>query len=337
MHQPLSIHNITSMPHYFWHPSVVYVPEGFGGHKWWMAQSPYHPSVELKPYRARWELPCVHWSDDGLHWKSVPTNPIDDLTEQQVLEEDYLSDPHLVYKDGVLELYYRLSLLKDKQVKGNKTLLFRKTSMDGIHWSERELIADLRKKKDISIWGEQIISQSVLWDGKKYRCWYVDGSGYQKNRGIRVTESEDGGHWIKAEQCVLENYPDTPWHIDVQEYDGMYHMLCYGDDKGCVAHLKSIDGLAWHYENYVLHVAKSWKSFYAHKLYRSCSVKIEDTFYIFFSAATITRSYIGVLKTIDWKTFISVGPQWQGMYMWNICEVFVCKVIRKCKKVLKII
>ena len=118
------------MPNYFWHPSVVYIPDYFSGHKWWMTQSPYHPRVKLKPYRARWELPCVHYSDDGILWKSIVNNPVDDLTKQQIADENYLSDPHLVYKDGVLELYYRLTLLADKQIQGNKTVLYKKTSAD---------------------------------------------------------------------------------------------------------------------------------------------------------------------------------------------------------------
>ena len=216
INQPLSIHNVSSMPNYFWHPSFVYIPYYFSGHKWWMTQSPYHPRVELKPYRARWELPCVHYSDDGILWKSIVNNPVDDLTKQQIADENYLSDPHLVYKDGVLELYYRLTLLADKQIQGNKTVLYKKTSADGVNWSERVVVADLRKKEDVEIWGEQIISQARVWTGKEYLYWYVDGSGYQKNRGIKMTTSKDGVLWTKAKQCKIVDYGDTPWHIDVQ-------------------------------------------------------------------------------------------------------------------------
>ena len=93
MQLPIVIHNTSNMPLYFWHPSVVYNPEGFGGHKWWMAQSPYHPAVELRPYRARWELPCIHYSDDGIIWKSIAMNPIDDLSEEQLLEQDLARKP----------------------------------------------------------------------------------------------------------------------------------------------------------------------------------------------------------------------------------------------------
>ena len=333
---PLVIHNNLQLPCYFWHPSVVYIPERFGGHNWWMAQSPYHPGVELKPYRARWELPCIHYSDDGIHWKSVPTNPIDDLSKQQLLEEDYFSDPHLVYKNGSLELYYRLTILKDKQVIDNKTILYRKTSINGINWSDREVVADLRTKEDIAIWGKQIISQSIIWDGEKYICWYVDGSGYQKDRGIRMTLSYDGKTWEKAIQCTLKDYLDTPWHIDVQQYDGEYHMLCFGDKNGVLAHLISTNGLTWSYHADVLRPSHRYSDFYSERIYRSCSLRKGKDYYIYFSAATTNRSYIGLLQTIDWKTFIYVGPKWNWLYFQDFSRIVCEKIIRKIRKKLKI-
>ena len=335
IHQPLSIQNVSSMPRYYWHPSVVYVPEGFGGHQWWMAQSPYHPGVELKPYRARWELPCIHWSDEGLHWKAVQTNPIDDLTEQQIRDEDYLSDPHFIYKNGILELYYRLTLLQNKQIEGNKTILYKKTSKDGVNWSKRVVVADLRKKEDVEIWGEQIISQAIVWTGKEYLCWYVDGSGYQKNRGIKMTTSKDGVHWTKAKQCKIVDYGDTPWHIDVQQYDNMFHMLCFGDTKVELAHLVSNDGIEWKFQSAILHPSHKWYSFYSDLIYRSCLVKIDNWYCIFFSAATNESSYIGLMKSLDWEHFENVGPIWNTLFGAELIRKLFQKIIRKFIKVLQ--
>lgn len=336
IHQPLSIQNVKLLPRYFWHPSVVYIPECFGGHQWWMAQSPYHPGVELKPYRARWELPCIHWSDDGLHWKAVQTNPIDDLTEQQIRDEDYLSDPHLIYKNGILELYYRLTLLQNKQIEGNKTILYKKTSKDGVNWSERVVVADLRKKEDVEIWGRQIISQAIVWTGNEYLCWYVDGSGYQKNRGIKMTTSKDGVHWTKAKQCKIVDYGDTPWHIDVQQYDNMYHMLCYGDSQGVLTHLTSEDGEIWRYAGDILEPSHNWKDFYSERLYRACSIRVNDMFYVYFSAASKHRSYIGLLQTSDWKNIKMCAPQINIHYTLDYLYVLYNKIVNKCRKILKI-
>ena len=336
MHNPLQIQNTSNLPRYFWHPSVVYIPNRFGGYQWWMTESPYHPVAELKPYRARWELPCVHYSDDGIHWKNITNNPVDDLTEQQIADEDYLSDPHLVYKDGVLELYYRLTLLTDRQIQGNKTILYKKTSTDGIHWSERIIVADLRRKDDINIWGEQIISQAVIWTGTEYQCWYVDGSGYKKNRGVKITTSKDGVSWQKAKQCTLKDYPDTPWHIDVQKIDGVYHMLCYGDTSGKLAHLTSADGCNWQYNMIALTPSHTMGSFYSQYIYRSCAVKEGEYIDIYFSAATAKRSYIGLLRTKDWNTFEHVSPRFNITYGIDVCVELMGKVLKKIQKKLHI-
>lgn len=334
---PIKINNLPRIPNYFWHPSVIYIPERFGNYKWWMAQSPYHPMIELQPYRARWEYPCVYYSNDGLTWHSISNNPLDDLSIEQIQEECYFSDPHLVYRNGNLELYYRLTLLHNKQIIGNKTILYKKTSKDGVTWSSHEIVADLRRENDIVIWGEQIISQAIVWTGEKYICWYVDGSGYQKQRGIRLTYSKDGVHWEPSKKCSLEGYMDTPWHIDVQKYDENFHMLVYGDTKTELAHLVSVDGITWNMHSIILRPEHNkWYSFYSDRIYRSCSVKVSNAYYIYFSAATTIRSYIGLLKTKDWEHFEHLNPFLNTQFMLDLVKLFTNKIIKKCKKILHI-
>ncbi len=323
------------MPRYFWHPSVVYIPEGFGGHQWWMAQSPYHPGVKLKPYQSRWELPCVHWSDDGITWYSIAHNPVDDVMPELLVEEDFLSDPHLVYKDGVLELYYRLTLQKNKVIYDSKTLLYKRTSTDGETWSARTLIADLRRDNDIEIWGEQIISQAIVWTGKEYQCWYIDKSWYIADRRIRKTTSVDGIHWNENCICDLRSYSDIPWHIDVQYINGKYHLLCYSDKVDRLSHLISDDGINWDFDTIILTHSKSLRSFYSGQIYRSCLVLINETYRIYFSAATSFRSYVGLLTTKDWKQFDIVSPLHNKQYERDMVMLILRKVIRKCTKPLR--
>lgn len=329
MHNPLIIHNTPNLPRYFWHPSVVYIPEGFGGHRWWMAQSPYHPNVKLKPYQSRWELPCVHWSDDGVTWHSIPKNPIDDIEPELLKEEDFLSDPHLVYRDGILELYYRKTLQQNRVIFGSKTLLFKKTSTDGVNWSSRTLIVDLRKDEDIAVWGEQIISHAIVWTGEKYMCWYVDKSHYISERNIRMATSKDGVHWEANSVCTLQDYLDLPWHIDVQLVNGEYHMLCYSDKADSLSHLVSKDGLHWDFDRQILTHATSIFSFYSSQIYRSCLVALEDQYRVYFSAATAFRSYIGLVATKDWKHFEHIGPKRNAQFIIDTIVLVVRKSLRK--------
>ena len=134
MKTPIDIEIPMSLPQHPWHPSVVYVQEGWNGHMCWMAQTPY-PPFHVAPYKDRWELPCILYSNDGVRWKSIETNPIDNLTEEQIASHSYHSDPHLVMKEGVLYCYYRLMENHDA-----RTTIIRKKSRDGVKWSEREII-----------------------------------------------------------------------------------------------------------------------------------------------------------------------------------------------------
>lgn len=316
---PIRILNNKSLPKDVWHPSVVFCPDGWNGHRWWMSETPYSPR-HIPPYTDRWELPCIHFSDDGLTWKPIKTNPIDDLTAEDIKQHNYLSDPDLVLKDGVLYCYYRHTLLENQQIVGNKTLLYRKSSLDGQHWSEREVIADLRKDVDVAIWGEQIISQSVLWNEQKkiWECWYVDGSGYKSDRGIRHLQSADGVRWEKSEKCTLQLENDLPWHIDVQIYDGIYHMLCY-TDKIKLLIFTSDNGKDFTYQNEVL--TPQPNTFFAEKIYRSCSVSYEKRYRIYFSGYDGNLGRIGMVETEDWESY-KVKSVW-----WNLD--YHCDVIKR--------
>lgn len=297
MHTPLRIVNTPNCQPHPWHPSVVYTENGWNEHKWWMAQTPFPPN-DVPPYRDRYELPCIHFSDDGIHWHPMPNNPIDDIDKEMEEAHNYLSDPHLVLRGNRLECYYRLSLLKDRQIVGNKTLLLRKTSIDGLLWSEREVIADLRRTEDISVWGEQIISPAIHWDGERYRCWYVDRSGYLNGRKILMTASEDGTTWRPCIECHLIGTPAfNPWHIDVQHYDGEYQMLLY--DGWHLHWLASVDGINFRYVSHVLSPTLFFTDFYSNGLYRACSVKVDNKILVYFSAKTDSQTSIGLLATQD--------------------------------------
>src|SRR5699024_10013244 len=48
------------------HPSVLYFPDGWNGHRYWMAYTPYAGGTDGR------EDPCIAYSDDGTNW-TVPT------------------------------------------------------------------------------------------------------------------------------------------------------------------------------------------------------------------------------------------------------------------------
>jgi hypothetical protein len=315
------------MPNLFWHPSVVFRADGFGGHKWWMAQTPFSPK-EIQPYTDRYEMPCIHFSDDGIRWHNIANNPIDSLSEEDIAAHNYMSDPHLIYKDGKLECYYRKTTLLNKQLQGGNTLLLRKVSNNGFEWSEAEILADLSKAEDRATWGEQIISQSIIWTGAEYLCWYVDGSYYVKNRGVRMCSSVDGIQWTPYVQCKLIGSNHIPWHIDVQYYDDKYHMLSYTLDVGCVEHFLSSDGVNYDYSQTILGRSNSIWSFYRAGLYRSCFVKFDKGIRVYFSAFDGEHSYIGCLESHDGDNYRTIGHG-RNLTFWCSLIVYLTKKIGK--------
>lgn len=313
MHTPLDIKNTPNCQPHPWHPSVMYFSNGWNGHRFWMAQTPFPPD-DVPPYRDRHELPCIHFSDDGLAWVPIEGNPIDDISTEMVESHNYLSDPHLVFRDGIMECYYRLTLLKDKQLIDNQTLLLRKRSFDGVHWSSREIVADLQKPEDEAIWGTQIISPAIRWDGQQYQCWYIDSSVYVKGRKILMTTSADGIVWHKHSVCSLTcPFYIDPWHIDVQYYDGLYQLIVYDDWQ--LYWFDSADGINFRFVSNILTPSQYFVDFYSEGLYRTCSVKVDDIIRVYFSAKNAHQSFLGLFQTKDRIHFSAINGVPQLYYI----------------------
>lgn len=333
MYTPLKVKNTTNCLPLPWHPSVVYIPEGWNGHKYWMAQTPY-PPFEIEPYRDRYELPCIHFSDDGLNFYPIDANPIVDLTDEEIDAHNYYSDPHLLFINGRLEMYFRYSILYDKQLEGNKTILLRTTSEDGTHWSKVSVIADLRRENDILVWGEQIISQALCYNDKRYECWYVDKSSYLKGRHIRYVSSKDGYKWELNTICILDGPTIDPWHIDVQYYNGRYQMIVYDMHK--LVWYESDDGIHYHYVSEIISPSKNRYDFYTDGLYRACSIKNEKNIIVYFSARRKNKTYIGALRTIDRLSFEEVNGIPQLEWLPIIWKPLLKSYFKRIKKLIKI-
>lgn len=332
MFTPLKIYNTSNCMPTPWHPSVVYIHEGWNGHKYWMAQTPF-PPMPVAPYIDRYELPCIHFSDNGKDFYPIENNPIVDLTIEQIKAHNYYSDPHLVFKDDILILYFRFTILNKGKLEGNKTLLLKSFSKDSRTWSKPKIVADLRTEKDLDIWGEQIISQAICWDDNHFKCWYVDKSSYLTNRNIRMTKSSDGKIWTKNVICVLHGPSIDPWHIDVQFYDSKYQMIIYDYYK--LLWYDSMDGVHFKYVSDILSPSPNRYDFYTDGLYRACSVKTSQGINVYFSAKRKDKSFIGRLDTVDRIHFKSVNGLSQLKWLivvWKSLLKASVKHIRNCHK-----
>ena len=209
------------------HPSVVYLPNGLGGYKYWMAYSPYTTTNQ-------YENPCIVASNDGVTWlvPSGVSNPISP-TPPNYPSQGYNADPNL-YWDAQGSQFVLTWVHHTGMIKG-------KTSPDGITWSSAFLLSQIDPAQ------YRLISQSLgrLSNGK-WCLWAVDITA-SPHAIRRLTSSALTGPWTN-ELCSVNASISEPWHLEVKDYQGRYVMLlCAVDPYGRhqLLFLESIDGLAW--------------------------------------------------------------------------------------------
>ncbi len=313
-----------------YHPTVLYFKDGWNGYKYWMAETPFPPNS--KPYRDRNECPSIHVSNDGVMWTEITQNPIDDLTEKEIKELDYFSDPHLVFVDEKIECWYRFTHRDGIDNKFNNLQLVRKTSSDGINWSKRDVLVNLATSEGDNL-GNMVVSPAILYQDGKYRMWYVNSES-REQRELSYSESIDGKNWAEYKRCTLQGIDNTPWHIDVNFIDGIYYLISYNFKN--LTLFKSVDGITFNYVNIILEQSVDG-SFYSGGLYRACIIK-DNNLKIYFSANDVKRTHIGLLEGDDctqfqlvefgkFRTFFSFAKYFIAKKMISIC--FITKQLFK--------
>lgn len=271
-----------------YHPSVLYFENEWNGYKYWMAETPFSPNC--KPYEDRNECPSIHVSNDGTNWTEILKNPIDDLTENEIKELDYFSDPHLVLVGDSIECWYRFTHRKGVRNNYCNLQLVRKKSKDGVNWSEREVMVNLASNEGKSL-GNMVVSPAILHQNGKYRIWYVNSES-RETRGISYSESKDGKIWTEQVSCKLNGKDNMPWHIDVNYINGVYYLISY--DLEDLTIWNSNDGINFDFTKQLLRPSVAG-SFYCHRLYRACIIK-DSKYKVYFSAHDSLRTYIGLME-----------------------------------------
>lgn len=313
-HSPLKIHTFDNNDSPY-HPSVLYFRNGWNGYKYWMAETPFMPNT--KPYRDRFECPSIHVSQDGIHWEELAesNNPIDDLDEKGIKELDYFSDPHLVFKDNKIECWYRLTRRRGDAGNHKNHVIIRKTTNDGINWSEREIVIKPACGHPL---GEMVISQALLYIDGKYHIWYINSDNKQ-GRELCYSNSIDGIKWAEHVTCTLKHINANPWHIDVNIIENEIWLICY-DFKN----LHLYRGTSYTDFEYVKELLRPsvLGSFYHCGLYRSVLIKDEE-YKLYFSADDSFKTYIGIMSGKSPMELSVISPNdEEHSSIWNIIKLF---------------
>lgn len=256
------------------HPKVVYFPEGFNGYKYWMAYTPY------PKHNARFENPVIAVSNDLDHWKSHPEskNTILDDGSYERNPRIYNSDTHIFYNSDThkLECWWR-----HVDEPANKITIYRRTSDNGVKWTEKEVVYESQGKDKVD-W----LSPAIIYENGLYRIWYVNKAD------VWYTESTDLKSYKKPVKMNI-NYGDNikPWHLDVEKTSNGYDMIFVGYKDGAKNHFHmnlynttSLDGLNdWSDSKVILTERKGAKYWDNAGIYRSALLQVGDTFHVIYT------------------------------------------------------
>ncbi len=282
-----------------YHPSVLFFEDGWNGWRYWMAETPF--SYRTKPYIDRNECPSIHVSNDGVHWTEPEglVNPLEDLSEQQVRDLDYFSDPCLVKgPNGCIELWYRLTERGGDESLRTVCSLRRRVSYDGVNWSAVEIMDRLNMNKPESGLGNVVVSLAIVWDKEHgYRMWFVDveSAPQSASHGVSFAQSVDGKSWSDLKSVSFDRAVN-PWHIDVQIIDGEYLMTIY--DFCNVSVWMSMDEFKFNYRATLLKPQPKIGSI-RNSFYKSCLMRDDEGYKLYFSAHDGVDTHVGLLQGTD--------------------------------------
>ena len=155
--------------------------------------------VGVFPYKNQNEAienPCIYVSQNGINWDVQEgfENPLEDIQNVAI---EYNSDPHLVYNNvnDEIECYWRWVGRGNHPTKPYTEIIYRRTSKDGINWSDKELSFEWNNTENST---RAVISPSIIFEDGIYKMWAshsLDEPG--DIRPIGYWESSDAVTWNK--------------------------------------------------------------------------------------------------------------------------------------------
>ncbi len=271
-----------------YHPSVLYFKDGWNGYKYWIAYTPYEHCDDY------WENPHMAASNDLVNWVTPSgfSNPLEPVPSDYKHGISYNSDTELVYnKDtGRLECWWRYYDYRNLKVS-----LRRKTTSDGVHWSEKEdmLVSDNLNNYDF-------LSPALLYEDGKYKMWSIN---LKSNYDIEYRESTDGKNWSAIQKIKVE-YEDPKyinWHLDVIHTPKGYEMDISAYLKGTrdrtvmsLFYTYSPDNVTYTKVRPMLHPRKNTDKWDNKGLYRSCLLYADGKYYLFYSGINKKKGPVGI-------------------------------------------
>ncbi|MDX1769891.1 MAG: alanine-zipper protein [Planococcaceae bacterium] len=257
------------------HPKVLFFENGWNGYKWWMAYTPY-PNGDTKK-----ENPCLAVSNDGVIW-TVPTGFVNvPLEEWNGVSTSYNNDTHLVFRQDLnqLEIWYRTADSGSKVVN-----LKRRITTDGINWGSIEVLFTGTQDLD------DHISPAVIYEDNKYKMLSVQNSNGWK---MFYSESMDGFSWGARVSTTMDLSGGLAiWHLDFIKSDIGYEIVLQAfksiegetNNTASLYYSNSMDLMNFIKPVKILAPTPLKNKFDDSGIYRSSILKINDIYYVYYSA-----------------------------------------------------
>ncbi len=270
------------------HPNVITFPEPWHGYKYYMGYTPY-------PYaNGSEENPCLAVSNDLLHWEK-PRNLVNPIACAEEHECDELKDSHLLYRSDLdrLEMWY---LGRNHSTMSENGLLhcFRKTSDDGINWSDAEIM--------YVFCDFNLASPTIIWNVDHYEFWGIRNDKSDIN--AYYMQSSDGITWSELIPCVIPDVEKTSmWHGTVSFIHNKYYFVWVGNSnsqRNVIYYAESKDKIEYTYPKRIINNDTGWNY-----LYRPCLVFENSNWYCYYGVVRFDGKWlIGVSSGKDLNSLV---------------------------------
>lgn len=218
------------------HPSVVFVPKGISGYKYWMAYTPYAGGNDA------YEDPCIVASTDGNNWV-VPAglaNPLDDAPGG----DRFNSDTNIIFHDGKLYCFWRYA---DTRSSVWKITMYYRTSVDGVTWTPKQVA------HEASMDTMRLMAPAFQFFGGKWHMWAVNNADPARPFVYMSADALGATGWSALRTCSLPVAPGYDrWHISVKRRGGQFVGIMNDTEQGGnggrnanIYLITSSDGINW--------------------------------------------------------------------------------------------
>lgn len=260
------------------HPCVRYIPEGFAGHKWWMAVTPY-PN-----YNSKYENPLLYYGVGNGNTPPQDWEFVDIV--QGPYDKGYNADCNLYFDGKKLWIFWKESDTENTIAKsGYKNMMGR--SFDGKEFGPVKNFCDNPDNKSM------YLAAPVVYDiNGQTKCLGVfspnmgdNTPGVEKKPrsiavfGINGTLEEKRFEFEKiAAQKYYKGFDF--WHIDIFDYNGKYYSLVTPERGTEIIMGESEDGLSYtHFNKPLLHSNGTHRVPY---MYKASGIVTNGTFHLFY-------------------------------------------------------